>query len=214
MTSIVVPHGVKELEEDMFRNCSSLKRVTLPNTLTSIGSCAFNECACLESIEIPKKVTEIGPWAIYGCTSLTKIKISKNVKVIGHRGLAECTSLESISVSIFNPNYCSHGKHLYTKDMKRLVQYAIGCKEKSFAMPPTVTVIGDCAFSKCGIIESMSIPQSVNSIEDYAFDKCTKLKQVSYYGTKEMWNSITLGKNALRKLGAKTIRCSDGTVNL
>jgi hypothetical protein len=98
--------------------------------------------------------------------------------------------------------------------MRRLVQYAIGRKDKSFEMPPTVVVIGDCAFSKCETVESMVIPKTVTTIEDYAFDKCTKLKQVAFTGTMQMWKSITLGKNALRKWGAKSVRCTDGVVNL
>lgn len=214
LTSITVPNGIQYIEEDTFRECAKLKKVVLPDTVTSIGKSAFNECTALESLDIPPKVSYIGPWAFYGCTKLLKIKLPKTLTSIGNRGFAESTSLMSISVSMFNRNYCSVGKHLYTKDKKTLVQYAVGSKDKSFVVPEGVTTIGDCAFSKCENLESVTIPKSVTCFEDYAWDKCTKLKQMTFEGTVEMWNKIRIGKSALRKIGAQTVKCADGNVTL
>ena len=46
-----------------FEGCSSLKSVTIPNSVTSIGSWAFEDCSSLKSVTIPKSVTEIGEYA-------------------------------------------------------------------------------------------------------------------------------------------------------
>ena len=47
--------------------CTTLTSVTIPNSVTSIGSCAFSVCSSLTSITIPNSVTSIGSWAFYYC---------------------------------------------------------------------------------------------------------------------------------------------------
>jgi hypothetical protein len=45
--------------------------VTIPDSVTSIGSYAFSGCTSLTSIIIPDSVTSIGNYAFSNCTSLT-----------------------------------------------------------------------------------------------------------------------------------------------
>ncbi len=53
---------------------TSLKSVTIGNSVTSIGDRAFAYCDNLTSIVIPNSVTSIGNGAFYSCDSLTSIK--------------------------------------------------------------------------------------------------------------------------------------------
>ncbi len=48
-----------------------LEKVTIPNSVTTIGYSAFKYCTSLTSITIPDSVTSIGDYAFSGCTSLT-----------------------------------------------------------------------------------------------------------------------------------------------
>jgi hypothetical protein len=50
-----------------------LTSVTIPNSVTSIGSSAFGGLYRLTSITIPNSVTSIGPSAFAGCTGLTSV---------------------------------------------------------------------------------------------------------------------------------------------
>ena len=55
----------------MFSGCSSLTRITIPDSVTSIGNYAFYSCRSLTSITIPDGVTSIGDYAFSSCDSLT-----------------------------------------------------------------------------------------------------------------------------------------------
>ena len=66
-----------------FKDCSSLKRITIPNSVTTIGDDAFENCDSLTSITIPDSVTTIGDYTFSGCDSLTSITIPDSVISIG-----------------------------------------------------------------------------------------------------------------------------------
>lgn len=214
LVSVKVPDGVPQIGEDTFRNCSALKKIVLPDSIKSIGEGAFNGCASLESVTIPGQVTELGKWAFYGCTSLTSITIPKSVKSIGNRALANCKSLTDFSVSFWNKDYRDRRNHLYTKDMKTLVNYAIGSRATEFVIPDGVEIIGDSSFYDCAYLQNVTIPKTVKRLEDFAFDKCTKLGRIQFCGTVEMWKQVSRGSNSLRKVETKLIECTDGTVKI
>ena len=67
----------------------SAKTVDIPEkingkSVTSIGNCAFRYCTSLKSITIPNSVIEIGSSAFSGCSSLTSITIPNSVTSIGN----------------------------------------------------------------------------------------------------------------------------------
>lgn len=62
-----------------FSYCDNLRSVTMPNTITSIGSYTFSDCDNLESVVISNSVTTIGAWAFYGCGKLDTITIPNSV---------------------------------------------------------------------------------------------------------------------------------------
>ena len=57
---LIIKRGITEIEPDVFRECNSLKKVTLPDGLETIGPRAFQECQNLDYIEIPDTVTYLG----------------------------------------------------------------------------------------------------------------------------------------------------------
>ncbi|MCC8090742.1 MAG: leucine-rich repeat domain-containing protein, partial [Oscillospiraceae bacterium] len=81
-----------------FSGCSSLTRVTLPNSVTSIGEYAFNGCSSLESVTIPNDVTSIGEYAFYECNNLKRVTIPDNVTSIDYCAFRGCSSLTSVTI--------------------------------------------------------------------------------------------------------------------
>jgi hypothetical protein len=80
--SVVIPHGVTEIEEHTFSDCARLESVSLPQTVTKIGEQAFHRCLSLKSITLPLALTEIGDYAFWN-TGLDSIFIPAAVEKIG-----------------------------------------------------------------------------------------------------------------------------------
>ena len=59
----------------LFYNLTTVKRVIIPNTFTTIGSNAFNGCSNLTSVTIGSGITTIGQSAFYNCSGLISITI-------------------------------------------------------------------------------------------------------------------------------------------
>ena len=186
-----------------FEHCDNLTSIAIPNGVINIGENAFWSCDNLISIVIPENVTSIGEGAFKYCDSLTSIEIPQSVISIGEGAFFYCLSLMAISVDEYNTEYKSIDGNLYSKDEKTLIQYAIGKTNTSFAIPDSVTTIGEYAFynctsltsvtfgensqltsidygafEKCSGLESINIPQSVISIGNYAFGECSKIESI------------------------------------
>lgn len=73
-------------------NCSS---ITLPSTITSIGSSALEECA-FTSITLPEGLTTIGDYAFYG-SKLTSLLIPSTVTTIGNDAFLDNADLATVT---------------------------------------------------------------------------------------------------------------------
>ena len=57
---VVIPMGVKKIDEYAFLSCSSITTVVIPQGVILIGDAAFWSCSSLQSIVLPEGVVEIG----------------------------------------------------------------------------------------------------------------------------------------------------------
>ena len=73
VTSITIPSSVTSIGSSAFTGCTGLTSITIPNSVTSIGESAFSYCTGLTSMNIPDSVTSIGDGAFSGCTGLTGV---------------------------------------------------------------------------------------------------------------------------------------------
>ena len=95
--SVVIGEGITSIYYyGMFRNEKNLVSVTLPESLTDLGSSTFEYCSNLTTINLPGKLTSIGQSAFEGCSSLTNIKLPESITSIGQRAFSYCSSLSNI----------------------------------------------------------------------------------------------------------------------
>lgn len=166
----------------------------IPNGVKSFGDCAFDSCSTLKNITIPDSVTSIG-WGVFsGSESLTNIDVSENnLNYSSYEGvLFNKNKTELIKYPIGNertsyniPAGVINFGDVFS-DCKNLVNITI---------PNSVTNIGIGAFWQCANLASITITNSVTSIGNYAFYDCKNLKDIYYYGTQSEWNNISVGSN-------------------
>ncbi|GAB6393364.1 MAG: leucine-rich repeat domain-containing protein [Treponematales bacterium] len=128
ITSVTIPDSVTSIGSSAFSYCTKLTSVTIPASVTSIENYAFSGCAGLTSITIPDSVTSIGSGAFYSCTGLTSVTIGSGVTSIGDSAFSWCTGLTSVTI------------------------------------PASVTRIGNMAFNGCTALTSVTFQGSGTAI--------------------------------------------------
>lgn len=91
------------LRKNTFNGCSSLRSITLPESLKTIQYNAFQRCSSLIEIVIPDAVTTIDKQVFSQCTSLTTVTIGSSVTTIGNSCFNECKKLATITCKNENP---------------------------------------------------------------------------------------------------------------
>ena len=80
-----------------FARITTLKKVTLGDSITEIPEMAFYECKWLQTVSIPSGLTKIGTQAFFGCSSLQNVTLPESLKEIGYRAFRDCAALTSIT---------------------------------------------------------------------------------------------------------------------
>ena len=181
----VITEGITTIGEDTFSRCMNLEFVTLPTTLTSIGSGAFlpgdesvGYSGKLHHLIIPDNVTTIGGGAFWGA-ALDEITIPRNVSTVGNYAFRDCSRL---------------GEVRYEGSVIGGFMF-VGCQAlTSFTMANTVTVIGEHCFNYCRNLTRITYEGS--------------LEQWSAITKRNNWD----GKNGMETghSGLTRIQCLDG----
>ncbi len=166
LRSVTIPESVTLIEHSAFNGCSSLESVTIPEGVTTIGGSAFYRCSSLRSVTIPEGVTSIGERAFEDCSSLTSVTIPESVTLIDSFAFDGCSSLESVTIP---------------EGVTTIGGFAFyGCRSlESLTIPESVTLIEHSAFYGCSSLRSVTIPEGVTSIGERAFEECSSLTSVT-----------------------------------
>ena len=159
ITSVTIPNSVTTIGSGAFYSCSNIERVTFGDNsqLTSIGDSAFSHCSSLTSTYIPNNVTTIGNQAFSNCSSLTSIYIPSSVITIGDDTFSGCSNLITVT----------------------------------FGGNSQLTSIEDNTFRNCSSLTSIYIPNSVTTIGSNAFSGCSNLTIVTIGENSQL---ATIGK--------------------
>ena len=111
----VIPNTVNSIGDYAFMGRAK-QTLTIPSSVTSIGTGAFYLCYNLTSLTIPASVTSIGPSAFYNCYGLTNLTISNSVTSIGRDAFSSCSKLTSITCEATTPPTLGSDAFNYTND--------------------------------------------------------------------------------------------------
>lgn len=99
---------------------------------------------------------------------------------------AEC--FDEINVHEYNKVYCSVDGVLFSKDMKWLLCYPCGKRDKKYFIPEGVEKISSYAFMQNRFLEEVICPWSLKIIYACAFEFCENLKRIKFQeGIEEIW---------------------------
>ncbi len=159
-TKCNIKDGCKIISGGVFKECD-FTDITIPDSITYIGSYAFSGCRNLTSIAIPDGITEIKEETFDYCTNLKSVSIPDSVTSIGSRAF-DCSGLVDITL----PKYVTEigdGAFSFCRKLKNIV------------IPDSVIKIDYSAFSGCTGLENIAISKSVAYISIGAFDECGNL---------------------------------------
>ena len=214
-------------------NHRNLKSISIPNSVTNIGSSAFSNCAKLTSITIPDGVTGIGGWAFFGCSSLTSITIPDTVTSIGSSAFGGCTGLEKITLPfIGDKRHQSTDNFQYPfgyifgtsnyANTTAVVQeyYGDGTTNETYYIPSKLktVVITDCdnipygAFYNCISLENIVIPNGVTRIGSKAFCNTAYYNDISNWENYVLYNGNYLIEANTKISGNYSIKSNTKTI--
>lgn len=178
LEKITMADSVTTIGDYSFKNCTKLKDAALPNNLTSIGEAAFYGCAALTSVEMPDSLTSTGTYVFKGCTGLTSVKFSSKLTRISESLFYGCTGLISVTIP---------------EGVKTIDGYVFkNCENITEAsLPSTLTKLGESAFYGNKKLTSIVIPDKVTVVGSYTFKNCVSLTSV-----KLPENLLTIGESA------------------
>lgn len=155
-------YRVVEIGDDVFAWNTSIRTVTLPPSLQTIGKRAFQGCDSLVSINL-ENVKKIGADAFNSCDLLKSVDLS-SLFFIDEHTFSSCYALESVKISEKTTSI-GYDAFWYCERLFSVV------------IPDGVESIGDNAFENCGL-RKLTLGKNVKTIGDNAFASCSDLMEI------------------------------------
>ena len=156
---------VTTIADQAFYKCTSLKSVTIPDTVKTIGNAAF-AMSGLVNIDIPNSVESIGYSAFGMCNFLEEVVIPASVTSLGDRAFMSCTNLQRVEV------------------------YANVTDLKASTFENSVVVSAGNVYNNSSLTQIV-LPAGLEKIESSALSG-NALTDIYFMGSKEQWDNLYL----------------------
>ena len=97
LTKITIPDSVTSLGKRVFFSCTSLEEITLGTGIDTLPESTFELCPKLTQVAVRGSLTDVGSAAFRGCVSLQEISLP-HVIFIDESAFADCEALEKITL--------------------------------------------------------------------------------------------------------------------
>lgn len=213
--SVIVAEGVTSIGECGFYQCSGLKNLTLPRTLTSIGNWCFYGDKNIENLYI----SNIGNWCATNIGSsysspfswskkgniflnnslVTNLVIPSGITSINSFTFSGCNCIKTVSfpdsLTTINNNAFEHcndiNQIIFGNGLKTISSYAFSyCNGLTdLSLPDGLELVQSYAFGWCASLERINIPASVSTIGTCAFCETGNLSEISVSETNTKYDS-------------------------
>ncbi len=165
-----VKSGTKLIADGAFLGCEDLTSITIPDSVTTIGTSAFETVSSLKTINLPDTITHIGCDAFFGTAYYNnlsnwdnKILYIDDYLISGHYYYYDYDTEKETDIQVT-------GKYKIKSGVKLIAGSAFaGCTSlTSVDIPSSVKYIGELAFLECGKLKGVIIPSTVKCIDDMA----------------------------------------------
>lgn len=142
----------------------TLKEVTIPKGVRSIGTWSFASCPYLSKVSFPSTMQVIGDFAFDGDKNLKTIRLPSSIRFID-----ECAFSSTGLTSIIIPNQVTIMKKSVFSNCKNLT---------SVKLPANLKIIEDFSFHNLPKLKAITIPNGTKEIQAYAFYDSVNLEKV------------------------------------
>ena len=151
LETVIFEDGTERIPSVVLAHCGSVKYITIPDTVRTIGTYAFYKCSALETVYLNHSVS-IQSYAFAGCGLLSEFVMDKGNSEwtygIGDNVFENCHSLQIVSLP---ENVTSLGSKCF-----------YNCKNlKSLELPKNLSSLGGGCLCGTGI-ETIHIPSKTN----------------------------------------------------
>lgn len=181
--------GTYELGE---YNClgATPSEITIPSSynginITAIASMAFED-STIEKVTIPNTITSINERAFAYCNNLSVVNINSSLNYLGEDAFYQTPFYNNLE------EHTNINEPIYYNDIVIGYKSEIGDAERDFVQIKNGTRL-IAAGSCYGKYSSISLPLSIKEINEYAFQGVSSLEYVFYAGSKEEWDKINVG---------------------
>ncbi len=95
LTSVTIPNSVTAIGTGAFSS-SGLTTVVIPNSVTNIGHEAFDECSALVSVTFGTNVSTLGTYAFVNCYDLASVTLPNSLTSIPADAFYDCIGLTNV----------------------------------------------------------------------------------------------------------------------
>ena len=187
--------AVVRIERGALAGCRTLKSVSIPDSVRSIGEGAFSGCDNLSEVHISDIVSwcniefeDIGSNPIYFATFvyiggelITELDIPSSVQRIAPLAFYGFFDLENVRIP---EGVREIGARAFDMCLALV----------SVRLPDGIQRIERMCFSGCDNLSEVSIPLSVRCIDEEAFDSCFSLSDIYYLGSAEDWERVEIAE--------------------